>query len=55
MLKIGKTRTHLFHDYLILGLDKKWLEAFKELPEFEGKVDNKGRLHLVSTKSIFKK
>lgn len=44
----------LFEGYLILALDKKWLDAFGESPTFEASLDDKGKLHLVSTESIYK-
>jgi len=53
MKKFGKeTSTFLFEDYLVLGLEKKWMELFGELPKFESMIDKNGRLVLKSTKSI---
>lgn len=49
---IGTTKTARFENYLIIGLDGKWEKLFGELPEFDAKLDKKGKLHLVSTKSI---
>lgn len=54
MKKIGETKTMLFEGYLILSLDKKWLDVFGEIPTFEASLDNDGKLHLVSTKSVYK-
>ena len=53
MKKFGnKVNAFLFDDYLVLGLDKKWLEVFRELPSFESMIDKNGKLILKSTKSI---
>lgn len=52
MHKIGKVKTTLFENFLVLGLTKEWLELFGELPEFDVQIDNKRRLHIISTKSI---
>ena len=53
MKKFGnQVSTFLFEDYLVLGLEKKWLEVFGELPKFESMLDKNGRLILKSTKSI---
>jgi len=45
----------LFEGYLILSLDKKWLGVFGEIPTFEASLDDNGKLHLTSTKSVYKK
>ena len=55
MEKIGETKPMLFEGYLILALSKKWLDAFGEMPTFEARLDDNGKLHLISTKSIYKK
>ncbi|MFZ0183515.1 MAG: hypothetical protein WAL88_01615 [Nitrosotalea sp.] len=55
MKKIGEAKTMLFEGYLILSLDKKWLDVFGELPTFEASLDDDGKLHLTSTKSVYKK
>ena len=52
MEKVGKAKTTLFEDFLVLGLAKEWLDVFGELPEFDVQIDNKRRLHIISTKSI---
>ena len=52
MEKAGKAKTTLFEGFLVLGLDKEWLDVFRELPEFEVQIDNKRKLHLISIKSI---
>ncbi len=53
MKKFGnKVNAFLFDEFLVLGLDKKWLEIFGELPSFESMIDDSGRLILKSTKSI---
>ncbi len=44
--------TFLFDEYLILGLSKKWIEIFGELPKFDAILDKNGKLILKSTKSI---
>lgn len=55
MKKIGEAKTMLFEGYLILSLDKKWLDVFGEEPTFEASLDDNEKLHLISTKSINKK
>jgi hypothetical protein len=55
MKKICETKPMLFEGYLILCLDKKWLDVFGEMPTFEARLDNDGKLHLISTKSVYKK
>ena len=45
-------QTFLFDDYLILGLNKKWIEVFGEIPKFNAMLDKNGKLILKSTKSI---
>ena len=55
MKKIGETKPMLFEDYLILSLDKKWLDVFGEMPTFEASLDDNGKLHLTSTKSVYDK
>lgn len=52
MKKIGEFEPLLFEDHLILSLDKKWLEVFGEMPKFEVKINNSGKLQITSTKSI---
>lgn len=52
MKKIGEAKTMLFEGYLILSLDKKWLDVFGEEPTFEASLDDNGKLHLVSTKRL---
>lgn len=52
MEKVGKATATLFEGFLVVGLHKDWLDVFGELPEFEVKIDNNRRLHLISTKSI---
>lgn len=53
MKKFGKeVGTFLFDEYLVLGLDKKWLDIFGEPPKFESMIDKNGKLILKSTKSI---
>jgi hypothetical protein len=55
MKKICETKPMLFEGYLILALSKEWLDAFGELPTFEASLDDNGKLHLVSTKSVYQK
>lgn len=54
MKKICETKPLLFEGYLLLALDKKWLDVFGEMPTFEVSLDDNGKLHLISTKSIHK-
>ena len=55
MKKIDTVRTHRFDEYLVLGFSKKWAEVFEGSPEFDAFLDKDGRLHLISTKSVYKK
>jgi len=52
MKNLGTYEPFLFENSIIISLDKKWIEVFGELPKFEVKIDNKGKLHMTSTKSI---
>ncbi len=52
MEKVGKAKTTMFEDFLVLGLHKDLMNVFGELPEFDVQIDNKRKLHLISTKSI---
>jgi len=52
MKKLGEFDSFLFEDHIIISLDRKWLEVFGELPKFEVAIDEKGKLHIKSTKSI---
>lgn len=52
MKKIGEYKPFLFENYLVLSLDKKWIEVFGEIPRFEAAIDNKGKLHIKSMTSI---
>ena len=54
MKKICETKPMLFEDYLILALSKEWLDVFGEMPTFEASLDDNGKLHLTSTKSVYK-
>lgn len=38
MQKVGKAKTTLFEDALVLGLAKEWLDVFGELPEFDVQI-----------------
>jgi hypothetical protein len=50
--KIGEYDSFLFDDHLIISLDKNWIKVFGELPRFEVTVDDDGKLHITSIKSI---
>lgn len=52
MKKIGEYKPFLFENYLVLSLDKKWIEVFGEIPRFEAAIDSKGKLHIKSMTSI---
>lgn len=52
MKNLGTFDSFLFDEHIIISLDKKWIEVFSELPKFEVKIDKKGKLHIISTKSI---
>ena len=55
MKKIGEVKPLLFDGYLVLSLNKKWLDVFGEMPTFEASLDDDGKLHLTSTKSAYNK
>lgn len=48
MKEVGTVQANLFDDYLIVGLDKKWINVFGGLPVFRIIIDDKGRLCLQS-------
>ena len=49
MTNLGTITPYLFGDHLLISLSKEWLDKFAELPKFIAKIDEKGRLCLVST------
>jgi len=55
MKKICSTKPMIFDGYLILALNIEWIEKFGEIPTFEASLDDDGKLHLTSTKSVDKK
>lgn len=52
MQKVGKAMITMFEGFLVVGLHKDRLEVFGKLPEFDAQIDNKKKLHLISTKFI---
>ncbi len=48
MKELGTVQAHLFDDYVIVSLDKKWINLFGGLPIFRIIIDDKGRLCLQS-------
>ena len=55
MKEFDEVATFHFDKYLVLGLSEEWLKVFKEPPRFTASLDNDGKLHLISTKSVYKK
>ncbi|MHB8546693.1 MAG: hypothetical protein ACYDAJ_08000 [Nitrosotalea sp.] len=55
MKKICETKPMIFEGYLVLALSIEWIEVFGEIPTFEAHLDDDGKLHLTSTKSVNKK
>ena len=55
MKKICETKPLLFEGYLVLALSSEWLDVFGEMPTFEASLDDNGKLHLTSTKSVYQK
>ena len=54
MKRLSDITSYLFEDYIIISLTKDWITVFKGLPEFEVRIDDKDRLHLIS-KQVIKK
>jgi len=52
MKNLGTYDSFLFEEHILISLDKKWIEIFGEIPKFEVKIDKKGKLHIISTRSI---
>jgi len=52
MKNLGTYDSFIFDEHIIISLDEKWIEVFGELPKFDVKIDKKGKLHRISTKSI---
>lgn len=52
MKSLGTFDSFMYEGHVLISLDKKWIEVFGEIPKFEAKIDNKGKLHIISTKSI---
>ena len=48
MKELGTVQANLFDDYVIVSLDKKWINLFGGLPIFRIIIDDKGRLCLQS-------
>jgi len=55
MKKICETKPMMFEGYLVLALSIEWIDVFGEIPTFEASLDDNGKLHLTSTKSVDKK
>lgn len=55
MKKICETTPLLFEGYLVLALSSEWLDVFGGMPTFEVSLDDNGKLHLISTKSVYPK
>ncbi len=54
MTSIGTVKPLLFDQSLIISLSKDWLTNFSKIPEFDVKIDNKGRLCIISQEKITK-
>ncbi len=52
MTRLGTISPLIFQDSLIISLTKDWMSLFNCIPEFEGKIDKDGKLHLVSKQKI---
>jgi len=48
MKELGTVQANLFDEFLIVSLDKKWINLFGGLPVFRIIIDDKGRLCLQS-------
>ena len=55
MEDLGIVSTHRFDKFLVLGFSEKWLQIFEEHSKFKVTVEDDGQLHLISTKSVYKK
>jgi hypothetical protein len=52
MKKIGVVCPLLFDGYLVLSLDKKWIDKFGKVPEFVVTIDNQNKLHLTTLEKM---
>ncbi|KFM14397.1 hypothetical protein SCCGRSA3_00018 [Marine Group I thaumarchaeote SCGC RSA3] len=48
MKELGSVQANLFNDFLIVSLDKEWINLFGGLPVFRIIIDDQGRLCLQS-------
>ncbi len=48
MKELGTVQANLFDEFLIVSLDKKWINIFGRLPVFRIIIDDQGRLCLQS-------
>ncbi len=48
MKELGTVQASLFDEFLIVSLDKKWINIFGRLPVFRVIIDDQGRLCLQS-------
>lgn len=55
MTNLGTISPLIFEDSLIIALSKDWINHFQSVPKFDVRIDNKGRLCIVSKNSIVKK
>ncbi|MBI1664052.1 MAG: hypothetical protein IS860_11350 [Nitrosopumilus sp.] len=55
MEDLGIVSTHRFDKFLVLGFSEKWLGVFEDPPKFKITIEDDGKLHLISTKSVYKK
>jgi len=44
---IQKITPYFFEDNLIISMSKDWIGVFRKIPEFEVRIDSKGRLVLI--------
>jgi len=45
---------YLFENYLLISLDKKWIEVCNGIPKFVVFIGDDKKLHLVSTQEVKK-
>ena len=52
MIHLKTVKSLLFENSLIISLSKDWLTHFSQIPEFDVKIDNDGRLCMTSQEKI---
>jgi len=54
MKELGTVQANLFDEFLIVSLDKKWINIFGRLPVFRIVINEKNELCLISQEMIKK-